>query len=148
MALRVLAKHSSLLRGSYTAQAVRWQTTAPTVYDKMIQITVIGKDGHRFPIRGRIGQTVAEVLRENEDTIGEENICLSPEGRNEFEAHIMLPNEFLEHIPHSSPQDKKYLEEIAPTITKNSRLGSKVTLTKDLNDMRIALGDLYPWKTL
>ena len=33
-------------------------------------------------------------------------------------------------------------------LLRSTRLGSKIVLSKDLNQMLVALGEAYPWKTL
>ena len=37
---------------------------------------------------------------------------------------------------------------LAYVLRCSTRLGSKIVLSKDLNQMLVALGEAYPWKTL
>jgi len=121
----------------------------PTVYDKMVQVTVIDKAGHRFPMRGLEGQTLVDVLGSQDTLDVHDYLCLGPQGRDEPECVVTVPNEFLQRIPPPGEEDLKALEQIAESsITPNTRLGSKIVLSKDLNQMLVALGEAYPWKTL
>lgn len=124
-------------------------SSQPTVYDRMVQVTVIDKEGRRHMFRGLEGQKLVDVLVANEDQLGQENVlCLSPEGRGVMECHVKVPNEYLTAIPAPNEDEQKALTQIAEGMTANSRLASKITLSKGLNDMLVALGDNYPWKTL
>jgi len=152
MALRQLASRTGLWRTA-AEHAVRWQSAAaaatPTVYDKMVQVTVIDKAGRRHPVRGLAGQTLVQALEQQDALDVSDYLCLSPEGRGEWELVVSVPNEFTTRIPAPGEDDVKSLEQIAErAITSNTRLGSKIVLNKDLNQMLVALGEAYPWKTL
>ena len=38
--------------------------------------------------------------------------------------------------------------DLSRLLLRSTRLGSKIVLSKDLNQMLVALGEAYPWKTL
>lgn len=148
MALRQLAQAAGLLRGS--AGLLRPFATAPSVYDKLVQLTVVDSEGRRHVVRGTVGQSVVDLLEGHMDTLGEEGICLSPDGRGAREAHIKLPQELLAAFPPHTGDDARFLAEVADpgSLDRHSRLGSKVTLSKELDGTVLALGALYPWKSL
>jgi hypothetical protein len=75
---------------------------------------------------------------------------LSPEGRAAREAHITLPNELLAAYPPHTGDDARSLADIADpkAVDAHSRLGSKVVLNKALDGTVLALGAVYPWKSL
>jgi hypothetical protein len=75
---------------------------------------------------------------------------LSPDGRDAWQAHIKVPNELSQRIPTPKGDDMAELEDVAEVgdIDGRSRLGSKITLTKDMEGLVLALGGLRPWKTL
>lgn len=101
---------------------------------------MIDRLGARHPVRALEGQTLVEVLQDNEDTLGSScksafllfgvichaiecthasriscaGLCISPEGRGQNEAHISLPNEYLNRFP---PPDRHTLEDVASCIT-------------------------------
>lgn len=62
MALRRLAKQFSVLTGP---SGPRLLSTAPTVFDKMVQFFVIDTTGVRHTVRGLEGQTLAEAMQVN-----------------------------------------------------------------------------------
>ncbi|CAL5229354.1 g12665 [Coccomyxa viridis] len=153
MALRSLCSRVGQQRTSVLQTFVesrRWQSS-PTVFDKLVDILVFDTQGHRHTLRGRQGQTLVELLADNEAIIGEGVVGLSPEGRGIMEALVTVPNDYLEQIPAPDAQDLRALEELSPTgaaVSKNARLASKIKLTAALNDVHIALSPLQPWKTL
>ena len=106
-------------------------------------------DGRRFPVKGLEGDSLANVLHRHEDIFGQEGashsagqpsprrgsrrqaltgvrlpavICLSPEGRNEVEAHVQLPNELLAGLPALQDLQQRHLREIAVDPTPRSAL--------------------------
>ena len=154
-----------------------------------MQLTVVDGEGRRHVLRGLAGQSVVDVLEGHLDTLGDDVVCLSPEGRGVREAHVKLPNELLAAFPAPAGDDARFLQDIAdarsldlqcvgdggqgrgprgagraaaccaawsPPLTpprraarrRSSRLGSKVTLSKELDGTVIALGALHPWKSL
>lgn len=114
----------------------------------MIQLTVVGLDGKRHLIRGLEGQSLANVLHANYEVLGEEAIGLSPEGRGAIEAHVMIPSEYLVSLPSPDVTDTRIMEQLTPSYRANSRLASRIILSKALDQMVIALGNIYPWKSL
>ncbi|KAI3438501.1 hypothetical protein D9Q98_000929 [Chlorella vulgaris] len=146
MALRQLAAVGS---GRWGA-CLRPFSTAPSVYDKLVQLTVVDLAGRRHVVRGLEGQTVVDLLEGHVDTLGDETLCLSPEGRGARETHIKLPTELMGSFPPHSGDDARFLVEIAEpkALDRHSRLGSKVTLSKELEGTVLALAPVYPWKTL
>ncbi|KAK9790509.1 hypothetical protein WJX73_000656 [Symbiochloris irregularis] len=129
------------------ASLCRWQHGG-SVYDKMVQVTIVGLDGRRHLVRGLEGQPLVNVLHVNEDAFGEDVVGLSPEGRGALEAHVLVPNEALASIPPLNADDTRVLEQLSPDLQPNSRLASRIKLSKTLNQMVIALGAIRPWKSL
>lgn len=126
------------------------ERASPTVYDRMVQLTVIDGSGRRFPVRGLEGQTVSQVLAADEGPLDvSEFMCLSPEGRGQVECVVTVPNEYTKRIPPPGIDEFRQLEQIAEhSITPNTRLGSQIVLSKDINNMLIALGATLPFHTL
>ncbi|KAL0046696.1 hypothetical protein WJX82_007593 [Trebouxia sp. C0006] len=112
-----------------------------------VQITVVDVYGQRHVLRALTGHTLVDVLQEHSELLGSEEVTESPEGRGVVECVVSVPNEFLEQIP----QTKDYLQQlrqITPSVTSNCRLGSKIILTKEMNDMQVAMHEVYPWRTI
>ena len=77
-------------------------------------------------------------------------IARSPEGRGAGEAHVKIPNELLQRFPSPQGDDERWLSEVAEdgSIDRHSRLASRIVLDRSMKGTLVALGDLYPWKTL
>lgn len=149
MALRHLSTRL-LPRLAASGQAARYAVAAPSVYDKMVQVTVVDGTGRRFPIRGMEGQTLVELLENQEGPLDvSDYMCLKPSGRGEHECVVHVPNEFTRRLTPPGFEDFKELEQISEgAITPNTRLGSSIVMTRDLNDMLVSLGPILPWNTL
>jgi hypothetical protein len=127
-----------------------WAAAQPTVYEKVVEITVIDSEGKRHVIPGLEGQTVAQLLEQHTDILGPHAVAGSPEGRGCMDAHVKIPNEMLDVIPPPTGDDKAVIEELADpaSLDKHSRLGSRIILSKSLQGAVLSIGDIYPWKTL
>eukprot|EP00887_Chlorella_sp_A99_P004617 scaffold4.g4617.t1 len=125
-------------------------SSAPSVYDKLIQFTIVDKLGRRHVVRGLEGQSIVDVIAAHSEQLGEDVLCLSPDGRDKWDVHIKVPVELLDRVPLSDRDDVIALEQVADpkSLNEHSRLGSKVILSKDLNGTLIAIADNYFWKTL
>lgn len=108
---------------------------------------MVTRDGRRHTIRGLEGQTLADVFAANEDIVGEDAVCLSPEGRGVVESHVFIPQEYLDRLP-SDAANRRQIEEVALEPQPNSRLASKIILSRDLHRATVAVGGVQPWKTL
>ena len=115
-----------------------------------INVTVIDKEGRRHALRGVSGQNLAELLAANVDTLGDDVVARSPEGRGAVEAHVKIPNELMEKVPAPQGDDERYLTEMAVsyTLDKHSRLASRIVLDQGMQGSLVALSEHYPWKTL
>lgn len=145
MALKCLLRQYQGLR--LLPQHIQCFSSAPSIYDRMVQITVVDVYGQRHVLRALTGHTLVDVLQEHSELLGSEEVTESPEGRGVVECVVSVPNEFLEQIP----QTKDYLQQlrqITPSVTSNCRLGSKIILTKEMNDMQVAMHEVYPWRTI
>lgn len=73
--MAMLRRASSLLP---ILRPFRSLATSASVYDVVVDITVLDKDGHRHALRGRVGQTLAEVLSQHTDVLGDDGeFCVS-----------------------------------------------------------------------
>lgn len=148
MLLTILAKRWRVV--AETRPALVRLYAAPSVFDKMVQFTILDTTGRRHVVRGLEGQSIIDVLSAHIDVFGEDALCLGPQGRDQYEAHIKLPNELLDVIPEPKGEESDWLHDIADGkgLDKHSRLASKVVLTPELDGSLIALGAVAPWKTL
>lgn len=145
MALRHLASRYSAWKTAGPALA-RAASSAPKVADKIVTVTVVDQVGRRHVLRGLEGQSIVDVVQENSSMFSGDVVCLSPEGQGRGEMHVKVPNEMEAHLP-MTHDDTKVLGSVAAqgTIDKHSRLGSRVILSKDKDNMLVAIGALAPW---
>lgn len=111
---------------------------------------MIDKEGRRHALRGIIGQNLADLIAAHVDTLGDDAVARSPEGRGNIEAHVKVPNEMFSKVPAPAGDDERYLNELAATnsVDTHSRLASKIVLDKTMQGSLVALGELSAWKTL
>ncbi|KAL6775701.1 NUOP3 [Auxenochlorella protothecoides x Auxenochlorella symbiontica] len=147
--LRQMAS-SAMGRRLSGARSCRYGSAAPSVFDKIVQLTVVDKEGHRHVLRGLEGQTVADVLQGHTDILGEDVLALSPSVPDQLEAHIKIPTELFDTFPAPSDEVARQLTQVAApaSIDIHSRLASNITLSCKTGDILVSLGDLAPWKTL
>ena len=60
------------------------------------------------------------------------------------DAHVLIPDAFLEKMPALDAMELDKLEDVAVDMGANSRLASQVTLTKDVDGLVCAISKLYP----
>lgn len=113
-------------------------------------MTVIDKVGRHHVLRGLEGQNVASLLEQHAETLGDDVIGSSPEGRGKGEAHVKVPNELMTMLPSPTSEEQRYLAEIAEgsSLDKHSRLASRIILDQRMQGALVSLSDLKPWKTL
>jgi len=116
----------------------------------MVQVTVIDANGRRYPVRGLEGQSLVEILLADEGPLDVSNlVCLSPAGGGTTECIALIPQEYTQKIPPPDEDHFRTLERLSEKkIVPNMRLGSKIVLSKELNNMLVSLGPLWPWRTL
>jgi len=103
------------------------------------------RDGTRRTIDGRVGETLASALARDSvlrDAAPVMSIARGPD------AHVMIPDAFLEKMPALDALEVDKLEDVAEGLGKNSRLASQVTLTNDVDGLVCAIGRVYPENTM
>ena len=120
------------------------------LFPSRIEVTVIDKVGRHHVLRGLEGQNLASLLDQHADTLGDDVVGNSPEGRGKAEAHVKVPNELLKMLPASTSEEQRYLAEFAESssLDKHSRLASRILLDQRMQGALVSLSDLKPWKTL
>jgi hypothetical protein len=101
-------------------------------------------------LKGLEGQSLAEVFAQNQSVLGSRAVAASPEGRNRVEAHVKVPSEWFDLVPANEGEDAEVLKELADegSVSANSRLGSRIVLSKELDGMSVSVGPTFPWRTL
>lgn len=149
MALRAFATHLECLRVSGGA-SLRWLSSGPTVFDKMVQFFVIDKDGSRHTVRGLVGQSVADAIQEY-GQIDPSSLMPHPYLPAKADAHVYVAYDFLDKIPtlseEQAQQEKQLIEDFARVKAReNSRMAYFIPLKPELNGLTVAIGDMEPWQ--
>lgn len=117
---------------------------APRVTDKMVAFTAVTSNGIRHPVFGYEGKTLASALRDNPE-IG--HLCELMSPHHGPDAHVKIPCDFIAKLPELTADERDTLKNLGAwgSISPvNSRLASQVTLSKDLNEMVVAIDELHP----
>jgi hypothetical protein len=148
MALRAFASQLEFLR--FSGASLRMLSSGPTVFDKMVQFFVIDKAGVRHTVRGLVGQSVADAIKEN-DQIDPTVLMPHPYLPAKSDCHVYVAYDFLDKIPALSEehadQEKRLIEDCARLKAReNSRMAYFIPLKPELNGLTVAIGDMEPWQ--
>ncbi|TYZ60910.1 hypothetical protein PybrP1_008167 [[Pythium] brassicae (nom. inval.)] len=106
---------------------------APTVAEKVVNVVLVDYEGNRHFIQGRQGQTLRQACEMN-------NVGLS---------HVVVSNEWVHKLPAPNDQELHVLEQYVPEEDRsaNSRLGTEIVLSKDLDGLVVAVPEAPPVET-
>ncbi|KDO23459.1 hypothetical protein SPRG_11382 [Saprolegnia parasitica CBS 223.65] len=162
MLRRVLAKTAARSFGSHAPKHVPEQF----VRDHLVAVTLLDYEGSRHIIQGRVGQTLFEACQLSgldivkDDSLGgggatysavrtpEFTESLFGEGPSSPLSHVVVSNEWVHKLPVPSEREARILEDVPEEdLTKNSRLGTEIILTKDLDGLVVAVPEAPPVET-
>ena len=149
MALRWAAQR--LLQAQQLSSSSVAYSSAPTVFDKMVQFFVIDKTGVRHTVRGLEGMTLAKALSEYGHFPGE-TFMPNPFNPVSSDCHVYVSYDFMDKLPQlpqeEQQQEQRILDDFARKKARNnSKMAHYVTLGPALNGLTVALGDMEPWQT-
>mmetsp|Transcript_9880 Transcript_9880/g.17374 ORF Transcript_9880/g.17374 Transcript_9880/m.17374 type:complete len:181 (+) Transcript_9880:146-688(+) len=172
VALRCAARHTAVRRmGSDASAAVSASATglggAPLASEAIVKVTLVDFEGKRHEMTGLVGQTLTEASEMNDlgdilkedgkggGLIGVQEVHnerwtedLYGTGETSFESHVIISEDYVNKLPPMFYDEKEMLdlaEAREPgVITPNSRLGTAIKLTKDLDGMVVHVPDAYP----
>lgn len=141
MALRAFGSQFSIARSF---------ASAPTVFDKMVQLFVIDKAGTRHTMRALEGNTLAQALREYGQF--EDGMFMPNPWTAAPDCHVYVHGEYLSKLPKLNEEqlechDRLIEDFVRDKARENSRMANYIPLTPALNGMTIALGEIEPWQT-
>lgn len=127
-------------------------TEIPTVFDRLVNITVVDLNGKRHAIKGLTGTTLSQALIE----AGFPKTYFFPNmgfyTQHIVDAHVFIPKDQWKHIPNykddSEEADaiKRTFRDIIQDFAKDtSYLASYVTLKPEMNNMTVGIGPVKPW---
>jgi hypothetical protein len=133
------------------------------VDDDFVRVTFIDYLGGRHERRGRVGQTLVDVCRAHgmdlleDDSVNQGGEIhqrvntdrwtedLFGEGPQSALSHVIIPDDMLAKLPAPLVSEMSVLDEIDDELrTNNSRLGSVITLTKELDGLEVFVPDPPP----
>ena len=124
---------------------------APSVFDKMVQLTVIDGAGLQRPLRGLEGQTFADVLRES-GLFEETQFMPNPFEPAETDCHVYVSHQYLSKLPPLPEQKRAEHNRVRDDYVRlkardNSIMGHYYKLCPAVNGITVAMGDIEPWQT-
>ena len=166
-----VARRNASLANASRKQALRSFGTDAAMYDTVntevaaasVKVTFVDYLGQRHTKHGHVGQTLVDVCRMydmdllecdtvhggghryeivhndvwTEDVFGESAVSNL--------SHVVVSNEWLAKLPPASPAEVRCINELDDDVkTSNSRLGSEIVLTKDLDGIVVNVPDPPP----
>ena len=166
-----VAKRQQVIINHSKQTALRSFGTDAAMYDNVntealassVKVTFVDYLGSRVTKQGHVGQTLVDVCRMydmdllecdtfhggghrfeiihneiwTEDVFGESAVSAL--------SHVVVANEWLAKMPPASPAEMRCINELDDDVkTGNSRLGSEIVLTKDLDGLVVNVPDPPP----
>lgn len=169
MALRVLGRHLRTLNFIPAAQSGRFYGAAahheddeheeehgpaqtPTVFDKLVEVTVVDMNGVLHKVRGLAGQSLAQALIEYgfPETYFFPNMGFYTQ--HIPDVHVYVPKDYWSKMPNIDPESeeggavKRMFRDIVQDYQRDtSYFASYITLGPELNGMTVGIGPIKPW---
>ena len=100
----------------------------------MPRMTFIDRDGKEQTVEAPVGQTILDIAHANNVDI--EGAC---EGAMACSTcHVVVDPEWYKRLPPPG-EDEEDMLDLAFSLTRTSRLGCQVTITEDLDGLRVRL---------
>ncbi|XP_061430608.1 adrenodoxin, mitochondrial isoform X1 [Lethenteron reissneri] len=117
-----------------------FSSNAPSESDApgVISVRFVDRDGRVLPARGREGDSLLEVVTQNQIHVDGYGAC---EGTLACSTcHVLLPRDTF-HKMEPPGDDELDLLDLATGVQSTSRLGCQVTLTRDLQDATFTIAN-------
>jgi hypothetical protein len=124
----------------------------PTVFDKLVEVTVVDMNGIRHKVRGLAGQSLAQALVEYgfPETYFFPNMGFYTQ--HTVDAHVYVPKEFWGKVQNVDPSSedggavKRMFRDIVQEYQRDtSFFASYITLGPELQGMTVGIGPIKPW---
>mmetsp|Transcript_109796 Transcript_109796/g.153868 ORF Transcript_109796/g.153868 Transcript_109796/m.153868 type:complete len:171 (-) Transcript_109796:71-583(-) len=149
---KLLQQHGPRLAlRTFSASPSAATSDAPSVFDKLISLTVVDPSGARRKIPGMVGTTLYDACETNEVELGPVNSCGPPEvvqserwtepvfgdGPTSGYDHVVLNGPGVDTADPPTNSEKRMLEDYwdFDEIFPESRLASQVKLTQSMDGM-------------
>lgn len=124
--------------------------TAPKVSAMSVKLTAIDEeDGHRYALRGLVGQTLLKTLVRNNLIEGQSHL-LEDITTCGAECEVSVAGEWLEKLPQRSEDELEVLKKNTnkgQDVDIHTRCSCQIVLDKKLDGMAFAIPEPRPWKT-
>ncbi|PPE03592.1 2Fe-2S iron-sulfur cluster-binding protein [Holospora curviuscula] len=115
-------------------------STKQSFKEEHIQILFCNAQGKEVSVLGEVGKTIFEVFNDHRELLEAQDIDLEGACGGACACatcHVIIQDETLFHLlPDASVQEEDMLD-LAYDVRRTSRLGCQVTLTKDLDGIRV-----------
>lgn len=112
-----------------------FSTTQPDPKEEKVKVTFILHDGKRLEAEGKVGDTLLDVIVNNDLQIDGYGAC---EGTLTCSTcHVVLKQEDFDRLPEEASDEERDMLDLAYGLTDSSRLGCQITLSKDLDGLEV-----------
>lgn len=124
----------------------------PTVFDKLVELTVVDMNGVRHKVRGLAGDSLSKALVEYgfPETYFFPNLGFYTQ--HIPDAHVFVPSEYWAKMPNIHPDSeeggavKRMFRDIVQDYQRDtSYFASYIELGPELNGMTVGIGPIKPW---
>lgn len=109
-----------------------WQE--PKSEDEIVNITIVNKEGEKFPIKGKVGDNLLYLAHRFQ--IPMEGACEASLACTT--CHVYVQSNHLDRLAEPTETEEDLLD-MAPFLKENSRLGCQITLNKNLEGLEVRL---------
>ncbi|KAL0591442.1 hypothetical protein ABG067_001040 [Albugo candida] len=134
--------------------------------DNLVGVTLIDYSGNRQYVQGRVGQTLCQacqmskidLLKDDSNGGGDRHSAvrsdyytesLFGEGSVSPISHVIVSNEWMSRLPRPNDQEQQILDVYVPAEDRssNSRLGTEIILTEEMDGLVVAVPEAPPFET-
>lgn len=110
-------------------------TTQPLSKKKEISITFVKANGERIKAKGKIGDSILDIVVNNEIDLDGYGAC---EGTLTCSTcHLIFPKDVYDNIPNKPTDEEMDMLDLAYELTDTSRLGCQVIMTEELDGIEV-----------
>ncbi|XP_015120623.1 adrenodoxin [Diachasma alloeum] len=127
----------SVLKNPNQTSFVRAASTTQPLQEKKeeVKVTFIRASGERIEAKGKIGDTLLDIVVNNEIDLDGYGAC---EGTLTCSTcHLILPKDIYDKLPDKPTDEENDMLDLASGLTETSRLGCQIILTRDLDGLEV-----------
>lgn len=110
-------------------------TTQPLCKKKEISITFIKASGERIKAKGKIGDSILDIVVNNDIDLDGYGAC---EGTLTCSTcHLIFPKDVYDNLPNKPTDEETDMLDLAYELTDTSRLGCQIIMTEELDGIEV-----------